>query len=134
MTSEELSNLVLSKRARRGFKVAAFAVVYKPGGNSEVLVGKRKDGTLGLPGGSIELGETVQEGLAREILEETGSLSSVTGQLAIHNTFVKDGWQWLVLYFYAELTEEPKTIKDESIGDWRWEHKSILQEVLLKDR
>lgn len=39
----------------------------------EILLEKRHDnGTFCLPGGAIELNETVLEGLRREILEETG--------------------------------------------------------------
>lgn len=41
--------------------------------HNEVLLEQRSDtGTWCLPGGSIDIGETVEEGLRREIKEETG--------------------------------------------------------------
>jgi 8-oxo-dGTP diphosphatase len=53
--------------------VAVGAVVLK--GRSVLLVKRRKppnEGLWAIPGGSVELGETLQEAAEREILEETG--------------------------------------------------------------
>ena len=42
-------------------------------GEGRVLLGRRADsGEWGLPGGSVEIGETVTEAIVREVREETG--------------------------------------------------------------
>lgn len=40
--------------------------------NNELLLQKRLDGTWGLPGGLMDLGESFEEVATREVLEETG--------------------------------------------------------------
>lgn len=75
---------VLNEKAKRcsrcGFtyffnaSAAVVACIFNTSG--ELLVCRRAQeparGTLDLPGGFIDLGETAEEGLAREVLEETG--------------------------------------------------------------
>jgi len=45
--------------------------------NNEVLLQKRQDGSWGLPGGLMDLGESFEEVAKREVFEETG--------LTVHN-------------------------------------------------
>jgi 8-oxo-dGTP pyrophosphatase MutT (NUDIX family) len=53
--------------------VAATASVVVLDGEGRILLQRRSDdGTWGLPGGYVELGESVEETAARELLEETG--------------------------------------------------------------
>jgi ADP-ribose pyrophosphatase YjhB (NUDIX family) len=56
-------------------QVAAVAIVTRAEDGSFLLVQRGEDpgkGLWGLPGGFVEMGETVAEALTREILEETG--------------------------------------------------------------
>ncbi len=48
------------------------AVVIILNDQNEVLLQKRRDGGYGLPGGLMELGESLEETAQREVLEETG--------------------------------------------------------------
>ena len=54
-----------------GVRVAASAVIFDRRGR--VLLQQRSDGgQWGLPGGSVEIGESVREAVIREVREETG--------------------------------------------------------------
>jgi 8-oxo-dGTP diphosphatase len=56
--------------ANAQFRVAVSALIIEAG---KVLLGHRRDiGWWNLPGGGMELGETVEEALQREVREETG--------------------------------------------------------------
>ncbi|MCC7161955.1 MAG: NUDIX hydrolase [Anaerolineae bacterium] len=58
-----------------GPQVAAVAIVTRTENNSFLLVQRGENpgkGLWGLPGGFVEMGETVEQALEREILEETG--------------------------------------------------------------
>jgi 8-oxo-dGTP pyrophosphatase MutT (NUDIX family) len=62
-------------------KVGTTAVV--PGGDGRLLLQRRADdGRWGLPGGWLDPGETPEQGVAREVLEETGIVIEV-GKLAV---------------------------------------------------
>ena len=52
------------------FRPSAYAVIYHDG--KILLVKMRSTGTYCLPGGGIDLGERIEDGLQREVKEETG--------------------------------------------------------------
>jgi ADP-ribose pyrophosphatase YjhB (NUDIX family) len=54
-------------------RLSVSAVVWNDGPGSALLLMQRSDnGSWGLPGGYVELGESVANATAREVLEETG--------------------------------------------------------------
>jgi ADP-ribose pyrophosphatase YjhB (NUDIX family) len=54
-------------------RLSVSAVVWRDDRRSRLLLMRRSDnGHWGLPGGYVEIGESVSEGTAREVLEETG--------------------------------------------------------------
>lgn len=58
-------------------------------------------GLLGLPGGFVDLGETVEQAVARETLEETGIIIEVGEFLAnIPNSYIYKGVEQYPLDFY----------------------------------
>ncbi len=47
-------------------------------------------GEWSIPGGTLELGETLAEGVARELLEETGLVVRVLGQIEVFERIYAD--------------------------------------------
>lgn len=74
------------------FFVAAHALVQKDG---KFLVTKRKmtdgymPGLWDLPGGTVESGETVLEGLVREVMEETGLTVRIGAPIGVYTTLTQ---------------------------------------------
>lgn len=69
--------------------VGVFNVIIQ---DNKVLLVKRRDLPLwDLPGGSLEIGESIEEGLVRETMEETGLIVSNYKQIAhFTNTSIND--------------------------------------------
>ena len=52
--------------------VSVSAVIFDDSGQNVLLIRRRDNGEWQPPGGVLELDETIEEGLRREVLEETG--------------------------------------------------------------
>ncbi|MEW1687514.1 bifunctional class I SAM-dependent methyltransferase/NUDIX hydrolase [Streptomyces sp. NPDC091265] len=87
-----------------------------------ILLGRHRRGTLEVPGGSLEAGETFEDAVIRELAEETGLVARtndvrllgtlidhVEGVLRVTIGALVHGWQG-----------QPATQPGESIGDWAW--------------
>jgi ADP-ribose pyrophosphatase YjhB (NUDIX family) len=84
--------------SRAQFRIGVFGVIIQDG---KVLLGRRRDiDWWNLPGGGMELGETVDEALRREVLEETG-LEVRVGRLI--GVYSKPQKQEVVLTFLCHV-------------------------------
>jgi ADP-ribose pyrophosphatase YjhB (NUDIX family) len=55
-------------------------------GEGRILLQRRSDnGLWGLPGGSVEIGESVRDAILREVREETGLTVEVTGLIGVYS-------------------------------------------------
>jgi mutator protein MutT len=102
--------------------VAAKAIVRRPDGR--VLLIRRPTntdwhpGAWDLPGGKMDLGETLPEVLAREVREETG-LEVEVGETIHISHFTKDPyWVTCVTYVCDVHDEEPRLSDEHSEFDW----------------
>ncbi|MEU9384555.1 bifunctional class I SAM-dependent methyltransferase/NUDIX hydrolase [Streptomyces sp. NPDC048279] len=91
-------------------------------GERGILLGRHRHGTLELPGGAVEAGESLEAAVTRELAEETGLVARPTdvrllGTLVDHVDGVLRVTVGALVHAWRG---EPATQPDESVGDWAW--------------
>lgn len=103
-------------------QVAAVAILTR--GQGEFLLAQRAEnpgkGSWGLPGGFVELGETVEEALARELLEETGYSIEIGKLVGVWSYFnATRNIAGVVLVYEAHVTGgELRLASDAAAAEW----------------
>ncbi|MFC9543055.1 NUDIX domain-containing protein [Streptomyces sp. NPDC056956] len=87
-----------------------------------LLLGRHRRGTLELPGGTVEAGESLEAAVVRELREETGLIARpadvrLLGTLVDH---VEDVLRVTVGALVHAWRGQPTRQPDESVGDWAW--------------
>lgn len=95
--------------------------------DGKVLIGKRKGSfaeKYSIPGGKLDEGEHFEEGIAREILEETGIQVRNPKVIALTNnleTYKEDGVHFISIIFHTkEFTGTPKIMEPDKCESWDW--------------
>jgi 8-oxo-dGTP diphosphatase len=106
-----------SRSEKWRFRIAAFAIIERQG---QVLLARRRDiGWWNLPGGGLEAGETVEEGLRREVLEEVCTEVELVRLVGVYSKPQKNE---VVLTFLCHLPNgQPDTIgTSEEVSEVGW--------------
>ncbi|MCD6434832.1 MAG: NUDIX domain-containing protein [Clostridiales bacterium] len=94
----------------------------------KILVGKRQDGSWGLPGGGMIAGETSRETAVRETAEET-SIEIIEPDTMEFFNFTNDiflktkGEHWITLYYicnYNNFKGEAQRVELDKCEEWKW--------------
>ncbi|WP_420036114.1 bifunctional class I SAM-dependent methyltransferase/NUDIX hydrolase [Streptomyces sp. cg28] len=99
-----------------------------------VLLGRHRRGTLELPGGSVEPGESFEDAVVRELAEETGLIAR-TCDVELLGTLVDRVEDVLRVTVGARVHAwqgRPATQPDESVGDWAWHRLDNLPDGLFE--
>ncbi len=106
-------------------RAAVGAIVFK---NEKVLLVKRgqppSEGLWAIPGGSVKLGETLQEAAEREIQEETGIIIRATEPVFIFDAIQKDEkgqirFHYVIVDLKADYIEGEPQGRSDAV-DARW--------------
>jgi ADP-ribose pyrophosphatase YjhB (NUDIX family) len=102
-----------------------FQALQKP--ECELLVAVRgkepAKGTLDLPGGFVDMDETAEEGIIREIQEETGlTVNSPRYLFSIPNRYLYSGMviHTLDMFFEVSVAPDVQPVADDDAADLRW--------------
>ncbi len=118
--------------------VGAGAVVHR---GAKVLLLKRKnppnEGRWALPGGLVELGETVEEAAVREVTEETGLEVKLEKLIDVQTDIHRDGeerleYHYVLVDFSASPTGGKLRLNGES-SDSRWFSRSELPDIDMSE-
>jgi len=99
-----------------------------------VLLGKRKNsyksGYYGLPGGRVEVGESLESAIKREILEETGVEVDHCKYVGVVRE-TQDGYDFIhFVYVVKNVGYQPKLMEPEKCEGWNWVEIDNLGKIL----
>lgn len=83
---------------------------------------KNERGCWEFPGGSVEFGETLQDAIQREVMEEHGLTIEITGLLGVVDHILPDeGQHWVSTTFLARhVSGDPRIIEPEKCTALGW--------------
>lgn len=115
------------KRGLDYIGVSVGAMIFNESG--EILLAKRgkraknERGCWENPGGALEYGEKLEEGMRREIREEFGIEVEVVEQMPAHDHLIpKEKQHWVATTFVVKIKpgEEPKILEPEKCDEIGW--------------
>lgn len=102
--------------------VSVAAAIFDDSGKRVLLIKRRDNGNWEPPGGVLELNETIEDGLRREVREETGAEIEVGPLTGVYKNM---SLGIVALVFRCKLRSKPgQSSAEATIVDWR--HVSTL--------
>jgi 8-oxo-dGTP diphosphatase len=112
-------------------KVSLRAVIEKDG---KILVSHSAGDPWEFPGGRLHKNEAPTDGIAREIKEELGATFKPDGIFYTEQWMhVKTNTPQLFLFFRGSLSDEPRLVNPEEVGEFRWVSRGELKDLLMWD-
>lgn len=97
--------------------VSVAAAIFDDSGENVLLIKRRDNGRWEPPGGVLELGESIEDGLRREVLEETGAEIHVGPLTGIYKNIPAG---IVALVFKCELTSGATVSATAEASDVAW--------------
>lgn len=109
------------------FNPSAATVAFILNARGELLVCRRAKeparGTLDLPGGFLDMGETGEEGVAREVREETGlKVTQAVYRFSLPNTYLYSGFlvHTLDQFFVCQVADDENLRAMDDVAETFW--------------
>ncbi|MBB3112354.1 8-oxo-dGTP diphosphatase [Paenibacillus phyllosphaerae] len=101
-----------------------YALIYDEAEKKVLMVSNKGEG-WSLPGGAVEIGETLEQAIIRETKEETGLVIEVGSILAVNEAFFpshgSDGHHAIFMTFHAKVIAGEISIEDKNeIIEVKW--------------
>lgn len=106
--------------------VSVAAAIFDDSGENVLLIKRRDNGRWEPPGGVLELDETIEEGLRREVREETGAEIEVGPLTGVYKNMPRG---IVALVFRCRVTTQILSESDEAI-EVSWRALASLDELL----
>ncbi|WP_420490633.1 NUDIX domain-containing protein [Neobacillus drentensis] len=130
----KLRGISVSNHEKRGQVWLAVAGIVKSKDGKWLVVKKRYGGLKGkwsLPAGFVEMGETADEAVIREVLEETGVQCQVKGLIGLRTGVIKGEISDNLLHFQLEpVNEQVVSHQDNELFEARF----MAPEELLQEK
>lgn len=107
--------------------VSVAGVILSEDASRVLLVKRRDNGRWEPPGGVLELDETIQDGLRREVREETGVEVEVGPLTGVYKNMTRG---IVALVYRCRSTTEPDVQTDEA-SEVRWQPVSDVHDLML---
>lgn len=91
--------------------VSVAAAIFDDSGENVLLIKRRDNGRWEPPGGVLELDETIEDGLRREVREETGAEIAVRQLTGVYKNMSRG---IVAMVFRAEITSPPYASSKEA--------------------
>lgn len=105
--------------------------------NHKFIMGERRgshgEGTWSVPGGHLEFGETIEEGAAKEVLEETGlKIKKVRVAGITNDIFKEEGKHYITIWVISHWQSgKPKIMEPDKFLDLDWRNFDTLPSKLF---
>jgi mutator protein MutT len=108
------------------YRIACSAIIERGG---EYLMARRRDiGWWNLPGGGLEVGETVEQGVAREVREEVGIEIRIVRLVGVYSKPQKSE---VVLTFLCKPADDTEPTTSDEVSEVGWFAANALPEHTL---
>lgn len=100
--------------------------------NGKILLGKRHDdpvkassalrgeGTWTTPGGKLDFGESFEDGIRREVMEETGIKLNTIKVISLNNNKNEHAHFITIGFICDDFEGEPQVLEPDEIVEWQW--------------